>query len=100
MDLAFEQLQKTLERDAGLTEDQLKTAYSTALNAILSQYAALILDLLDSARRMEDSLKKLRKTRFAADSATGLTDDDKIRLQLSLDVRRIQHWVGASGFYF
>lgn len=36
---------------------------------------------------MEESLKRLKKGKNKAGGATGPTDDDKIRLQLLLDVK-------------
>lgn len=48
-------------------------------------------ELLTSVKKMEDSLKRLKAQRksFAGmqSSSTGMSDDDKIRLQLALDIR-------------
>lgn len=41
-----------------------------------------------SVRKMEDSLKRLKKARGTGTNASlhGVTDDDKIRLQLIIDI--------------
>ena len=49
-------------------------------------------DVLNSVRKMEESLKRLKQARRATPaspaglSGGGMSDDDKIRLQLALDV--------------
>lgn len=49
-------------------------------------------DVLNSVRKMEESLKRLKQARRTAPatpagpSGGGMSDDDKIRLQLALDV--------------
>ena len=49
-------------------------------------------DVLNSVRKMEESLKRLKQARRttpatpAGPSGGGMSDDDKIRLQLALDV--------------
>ncbi|UYV78259.1 COG2 [Cordylochernes scorpioides] len=44
-------------------------------------------DVLTSVKKMEDSLKRLKKEgRASRPNAAGMSDDDKIRLQLALDV--------------
>ena len=49
-------------------------------------------DVLNSVRKMEESLKRLKQARKttpaspAGLSGSGMSDDDKIRLQLALDV--------------
>ena len=65
----------------------------------LHRFQSLANDLLESVRKMEDSLKKLRRVRHDRSTASNLsslgsgantnvsmTDDDKIRLQLYIDV--------------
>lgn len=57
----------------------------------LDSYHSVSSELLTSVKKMEDSLKRLKAQRksFAGmqSSPTGMSDDDKIRLQLSLDIR-------------
>lgn len=54
------------------------------------RYLGIISDVLMSVKRTEDSLKKLqqrgRRSHDTVGGTTSVSDDDKIRLQLSLDV--------------
>ena len=50
------------------------------------RYLAAVSDVLTSVQRTEDSLKRLRKDRVAITASSGTSDDDKIRLQLIVDV--------------
>ena len=54
-------------------------------------YLIISTELLSSVKKMEDSLKRLKALRktdaAAANTQQGTSDDDKIRLQLALDVR-------------
>lgn len=43
-------------------------------------------DVLDSVRKMEDSLRRLKKGKMNATDTQGISDDDKIRLQIMIDV--------------
>lgn len=43
-------------------------------------------DVLTSVQKTEESLKRLRKDRNAPSSSAGISDDDKIRMQLAIDV--------------
>ena len=57
------------------------------------RYYETISEVLSSVRKMEESLKRLKQARKGAATITttgangGLTDDGKIRLQLTLDVQ-------------
>ena len=51
-----------------------------------SRYHSITSDVLTSVKKMEESLKRLKKARKSA-AAAGMSDDDKIRLQLYLDVQ-------------
>ena len=42
--------------------------------------------MLTSVKRTEDSLLKLRRNRQSLLPATGMSDDNKIRLQIALDI--------------
>lgn len=58
-------------------------------------------DLLTSVKKTEDSLSKLKRSRrstvAAAGPAAGVTDDNKIRLQIALDVEAYAEQVKADG---
>lgn len=57
-----------------------------------SRYYETVSDVLSSVRKMEESLKRLKQARRATPTnpgpsgSGGMSDDDKIRLQLALDV--------------
>ena len=52
------------------------------------RYYTVTSDVLTSVKKMEDSLKRLKKVRGTekAGGSQGMTDDDKIRQQLILDI--------------
>lgn len=53
------------------------------------RYFAAVSDVLTSVQKTEESLKRLRKDRSASALMTlgnGISDDDKIRIQLVIDV--------------
>lgn len=50
------------------------------------RYLAAVSDVLTSVQKTEESLKRLRKERTAQTSNNGTSDDDKIRMQLVIDV--------------
>lgn len=53
---------------------------------VLFRYLAAVSDVLTSVQKTEDSLKRLRKDRNTPASSAGISDDDKIRIQLAIDV--------------
>lgn len=59
---------------------------------VLDKYIVLVNDVLTAVTKMEESLKRLKKVREKGGKGEvgvkveGLTDDDKIRLQISMDV--------------
>lgn len=57
--------------------------------------------MLNSVKKMEESLKRLKQARRApaanpVSSSSGMSDDDKIRLQLALDVEFLGEQVPAT----
>lgn len=48
-----------------------------------------------SVKRTEDSLMKLRRNRQSLLPVSGMSDDNKIRLQLALDIEEYQAQVGG-----
>uniref|UniRef100_A0A131XXY3 Conserved oligomeric Golgi complex subunit 2 n=1 Tax=Ixodes ricinus TaxID=34613 RepID=A0A131XXY3_IXORI len=59
-----------------------------ALEQVTKQYTLLTQEVLVSVRKMEDSLKRLKRARDRTPVPEGAaSDDDKIRLQLCLDVQ-------------
>lgn len=52
----------------------------------LSRYYEITSEVLTSVKRTEDSLLKLRRKRQSLVPSGGMSDDNKIRLQLALDI--------------
>ena len=64
----------------------------------MSRYLAITGDVLTSVKKTEDSLLRLKRTRKTASAAatsgtSGITDDSKIRLQLSIDIKKYKQLV-------
>ncbi|XP_062429660.1 conserved oligomeric Golgi complex subunit 2 isoform X1 [Rhea pennata] len=62
-----------------------------ALSESTQKYCETVSDVLSSVKKMEESLKRLKQARKTASPSPvgtngGMSDDDKIRLQLALDV--------------
>jgi len=51
-------------------------------------------DVLISVKKMEDSLKRLKRGKAA--SSVGMSDDNKIRTQISLDVKEFTSQVSTT----
>lgn len=63
------------------------------------RYTLLTQEVLVSVRKMEDSLKRLKRARDRTPVPEGAaSDDDKIRLQLCLDVQHFGAQVGQPPF--
>ena len=62
------------------------------------RYLAVTSDVLTSVKKMEESLRRLRTARGtgSAGGSQGMSDDDKIRLQLCLDVKELRTQVTQS----
>lgn len=65
------------------------------------RYCETVSDILHSVRKMEESLKRLKQARKTTSpnpggSGGGMSDDDKIRLQLALDVEYLGEQVTGS----
>ena len=71
---------------------------SRVLTQISQVYLRHTSDVLTSVQKMEESLKRLKKARGGAGNAasTTVSDDDKIRLQLALDVKTFKTQVESS----
>ncbi|XP_068838143.1 conserved oligomeric Golgi complex subunit 2 isoform X2 [Capricornis sumatraensis] len=89
-------------------KDKLKQAtIQQWLEATLSEsthkYYETVSDVLNSVRKMEESLKRLKQARRATPaspaglSGGGMSDDDKIRLQLALDVAYLGEQIEKMG---
>eukprot|EP00092_Neocalanus_flemingeri_P036089 GFUD01039293.1.p1 GENE.GFUD01039293.1~~GFUD01039293.1.p1 ORF type:complete len:755 (+),score=230.57 GFUD01039293.1:37-2301(+) len=71
-------------------------------DSILGLYLVQVQDVLSNVTKMEESLRKLKKVRERSggvagkDKAAGLSDDDKIRLQIYLDVMFLLREMGSA----
>lgn len=66
------------------------------------RYFETVSDVLSSVRKMEESLKRLKQARRSpatnpVSSSGGMSDDDKIRLQLALDVEHLGEQIQKMG---
>ena len=63
------------------------------------RYLTVTSDMLTSVKKMEESLKRLKKAKSGSGATSqGLSDDDKIRLQLYLDVKQFGEKVSLSDY--
>ncbi|KAK7027304.1 hypothetical protein SK128_000912 [Halocaridina rubra] len=80
------------ESNLGIVESSLMVQWLTSTCVQLSQqYRSLTYDVLSSVHKMEESLKRLKRARDrgaqgGAEASGVLSDDDKIRRQICLDV--------------
>ncbi|XP_012593640.1 conserved oligomeric Golgi complex subunit 2 isoform X1 [Microcebus murinus] len=73
-----------------------------ALSESTHKYYETVSDVLNSVKKMEESLKRLKQARKTAAASSvgpssGMSDDDKIRLQLSLDVEYLGEQIQKMG---
>ncbi|XP_005405048.1 PREDICTED: conserved oligomeric Golgi complex subunit 2 [Chinchilla lanigera] len=73
-----------------------------ALSESTHKYCETVSDVLNSVKKMEESLKRLKQARRAPTTSTvgpsvGMSDDDKIRLQLALDVEYLGEQIQKMG---
>ncbi|OWF56425.1 conserved oligomeric Golgi complex subunit 2-like isoform X2 [Mizuhopecten yessoensis] len=71
-----------------LGEKQKQEIFQEIFTRLAEQYFSVTSDVLLSVKKMEDSLKRLKRVRGTDKGAgsQGLTDDDKIRQQIILDI--------------
>ncbi|KAH0519885.1 Conserved oligomeric Golgi complex subunit 2 [Microtus ochrogaster] len=73
-----------------------------ALSESTHRYFETVSDVLNSVKKMEESLKRLKQARRTpatnpVSSSGGMSDDDKIRLQLALDVEFLGEQIQKMG---
>lgn len=70
----------------------------------LSRYFASVAEVLDSVQKTEESLRRLKKARDRSSNIVPndrrVEDDNKIRLQLLLDVNAFVQGVSCTSFLF
>ncbi|XP_060063002.1 conserved oligomeric Golgi complex subunit 2-like [Ylistrum balloti] len=71
-----------------LRDKQKQEIFEAIFTRLAEQYFSVTSDVLLSVKKMEDSLKRLKRVRGTDKGAgsQGLTDDDKIRQQIILDI--------------
>ncbi|KXJ14443.1 conserved oligomeric Golgi complex subunit 2 [Exaiptasia diaphana] len=81
-----------------VSTDQFLYWSSKVFQTIFERYATITSDVLTSIKKTEDSLLRLKKTRKGVTMTTSntdnqgtMSDDDKIRLQFSLDVEEFRN---------
>lgn len=88
------------EHQAILSETRRQEWTLAVITNISKEYLSISSELLTSVKKMEDSLKRLKalkKTGGGVPTSQGMTDDDKIRLQLALDVRFYGQQINSLG---
>lgn len=82
--------------------EMMKYWVQEALSESTHRYFETVSDVLNSVKKMEESLKRLKQARRApatspVSSSGGMSDDDKIRLQLALDVQFLGEQIQKMG---
>ncbi|XP_043272378.1 conserved oligomeric Golgi complex subunit 2 [Venturia canescens] len=72
----------------------------STLSSLTEQYSSSVKDVLESVQKTEESLRRLKKIRdkssgVSLSESQGISDDEKIRVQLEIDVRSYAETVGA-----
>lgn len=82
-----------------LGEKQKQEIFEEIFSCLADQYFVVTSDVLLSVKKMEDSLKRLKKVRGTDKGAgsQGLTDDDKIRQQIILDIDNYGQQISSYG---
>ncbi|CAL8369013.1 unnamed protein product [Gadus morhua 'NCC'] len=104
MDNALRPLHQLLTDSKGLVDPATAQDWlRVTLCDCTQRYYETISEVLSSVRKMEESLKRLKQARKGAATVTttgtngGLTDDGKIRLQLTLDVQYLGEQIEKMG---
>ncbi|XP_013396594.1 conserved oligomeric Golgi complex subunit 2-like [Lingula anatina] len=76
------------EHKTTISEEMYRSWVMKIICEITEQYHSIVTDVLTSVKKMEDSLKRLKRSKTTPNfgSNQGPSDDDKIRLQIALDV--------------
>lgn len=88
-----------LEHRSSLHPSDLQTILVTVVCNVSEQYQSIIVEVLTSLRRMEESLKRLKAARHnnTTNKHQASSDDDKIKLQLCIDVNHFVQQVSSLG---
>ncbi|XP_023379554.1 conserved oligomeric Golgi complex subunit 2 [Pteropus vampyrus] len=103
VDSALKPLRQLQSEHGGrLGQATLRRWLEDALSASTHRYYETVSDVLQSVRKVEESLKRLKQARktppaHAGGPSGGMSDDDKIRLQLALDVEHLGEQIRKMG---
>ncbi|XP_071080140.1 conserved oligomeric Golgi complex subunit 2-like isoform X1 [Haliotis cracherodii] len=89
-----------LDEHAEALGGKLRTGFlKTVFSSLAEQYFGVTSEVLSSVKKMEDSLKRLKKARGTdkTGGGQGISDDDKIRQQLIIDIANFGEQVEAFG---
>ncbi|KAI8144117.1 hypothetical protein BJV82DRAFT_77007 [Fennellomyces sp. T-0311] len=84
-----------VEQNTAWIDEEKAVAWGYLIaDTVITRYTTAITDQLTSLRKIEDSLKRLKKGKKNSKAANsgpsgGMTDEDKIQLQILLDVRQL-----------
>lgn len=88
----FEPYFTFVEQNEGWIDDDIGLEWAQVVaRAVITQYTTTINDLLTSMTKTEQSLKKLKNGN--KESKGDMSEEDKIRLQIYLDVQQLGHEV-------
>ncbi|GAA5801026.1 hypothetical protein HPULCUR_006468 [Helicostylum pulchrum] len=77
-----------IEQNQGWTDQEVQVSWAhVVVKNVVLQYTTTVEDLLSSIKKTEESMSKLNKKKSS--TGNGLSDDDKIRLQIYLDVQQL-----------
>ncbi|XP_067840189.1 conserved oligomeric Golgi complex subunit 2 [Heptranchias perlo] len=90
------------EYSSVVKENRIQEWLSGALRISTERYYETVSDVLSSVKKMEESLKRLKQARKSAAASnagtnSGISDDNKIRLQLALDVEYLWNQIQRLG---
>ncbi|XP_076463850.1 conserved oligomeric Golgi complex subunit 2-like isoform X2 [Babylonia areolata] len=79
------------EHAADLGTSQLAEIMMIVFSSLIDQFCEVTGEVLTSVKKMEESLKRLKKVRGSdkASSNQGMSDDDKIRSQIIIDIEEL-----------
>ncbi|KAI9484960.1 oligomeric golgi complex component, COG2-domain-containing protein [Zychaea mexicana] len=91
-----------VKQNAAWIDEEKSVAWGYMIaDAVITRYTAVMTEQLTKMRKMEDSLKRLKKGKKSSRMTSsggqsgGMTDEDKIQLQFLLDVRQLKHELTA-----
>ncbi|KAF6027503.1 COG2 [Bugula neritina] len=95
---AIQMLGSFKEQHNSSLPDVVRTQILTSvITSVIEQYEETTCEVLLSVKKMEDSLKRLKRGKTSASLVGNMSDDDKIRTQILLDVQHFSQQVRELG---